>query len=101
MRFCVRLAGEELRLTSDHELSRSFFLVNYPLIFDEFQLNGSHVHLLIFDSAPQAFRKNVVQCSPFAIHADLDIGRLQQVKILRTSKMAPLVTVADQRYRLL
>ena len=43
--FRVHLAGEELRLTSDHQLSRFFSLPAIPSSFDEFRLNGSHVGL--------------------------------------------------------
>jgi hypothetical protein len=38
-------------------------------------------------------RKNIVQGSPFAIHADLHIGSLQQLAIVWTGKMASLITI--------
>src|SRR5947209_13613902 len=44
--------------------------------------------------------KNIVQGSPFAIHADLDIGSLQKLAILWTGKVASLIAVADQGNRL-
>jgi hypothetical protein len=40
-------------------------LTGTGLIFD--------VHLLVFNGSPQAFSKNIVQSSSFAIHADLYI----------------------------
>src|SRR5260370_37518929 len=58
------------------------------------------VDFFILDRAPQPLGKNIVQGSPFAIHADLHIGLQQELAILRTSKMASLITIADQWHRL-
>ncbi len=53
------------------------------------------IYLLIFDGAPQAFGKDVVQRAPFAIHADLNARRLEPFQIHVAREMTVLVAVAD------
>lgn len=55
------------------------------------------IHLLLFDSTPQPFSENVVQCVPFAIHADAHIMRKQQLRVLRAGKLAALIAIPNLR----
>ena len=58
------------------------------------------IHLLIFDGAPQALGKNVVQGTPLAIHADAHITRAQQLRVRRASKVAALIAITNPRHGL-
>lgn len=58
--FHIRLVGEELRLTSDHQLSRFLSLPAIPSSKDEFRLNGSHIDLFVFNGAPESLGENSV-----------------------------------------
>jgi hypothetical protein len=51
-------------------------------------------------ASAHALGKNIVQGSPFAIHADLDIGRQQELAVVWTGKVAALIAIADQGYGL-
>jgi hypothetical protein len=42
--------------------------------------------------------ENVIESAASAIHADLDLGSLQQLAILWTGKVAALIAIADQRH---
>ncbi|SRR6266567_343404 len=42
-----------------------------------------------------SFRKNVIESSPFPIHADLHLCGLQELAILRAGEMAPLIASAN------
>ena len=58
------------------------------------------VDLLVLDGAPEPFGKDIVGGPAFAVHADLDTGRQQQLRVLWAGEMTALVAVPDQRRRL-
>ena len=58
------------------------------------------VDFFILDRTPHPFCKNIIQGSPFAIHADLNVCIEQELAILRAGKMAALIAIANQRHRL-
>jgi hypothetical protein len=49
-----------------------------------------HITALSTES-PQAFDENVVDPAPFAVHADLDAGRLERIDPLPAGKLRPLL----------
>src|ERR1019366_2551203 len=55
------------------------------------------IDLLILHRPPQPLGEDVVQRSPFPVHADLDRRRFQQGDVLGTGEMAALITIPDRR----
>ena len=55
------------------------------------------VDLLIFQAAPEALGKDIIQCPPFAIHTDPDAERFERLCDLRTSEMTALIRVPNLR----
>lgn len=55
-----------------------------------------NIDFLIFYRSPKPLCKDVVSCTSFAIHANLDIGLSQYLLILWTGKMTSLVTLPDR-----
>ena len=53
------------------------------------------VNFFIFHRTPQAFREDVIQCTTFAIHADLYVRLFQAVDVLRAREMAALIAVPN------
>lgn len=53
------------------------------------------VHLLVFNGAPQAFGKHVVQCSSASIHADAHTSYRYERGVLRTGKVAALIAIQN------
>ena len=58
------------------------------------------IDFIVLQTAPKSFNDNVVRCSTFTIHADANVVFFQQIDILRTRKMAALVTVNNTRLTL-
>ncbi len=52
----------------------------------------SEIDLFILHAPPETLDEDVVQCPPFAIHTDLDLRVQQQLGVLRTGEVAPLIT---------
>jgi len=55
----------------------------------------SQVDLLIFQAAPEALGKDIIQCPPFAIHTDLDAECFERLYDLRTGEMTALIRVPN------
>ena len=60
-------------------------------------LYTSRTDLLIFDTAPQPFDEDVIEKASSAIHADSDVGVLQQPVKARDVNCAPWVGIEDLR----
>src|SRR3972149_2816049 len=58
------------------------------------------VHFFVFDRPPQALSENVIYETPAAVHADLNLRRLEPLGVLRTGEVTPLVAVPDDRHGL-
>src|SRR5438105_15648364 len=57
------------------------------------------IHLLIFDTSPESFHENVVQCSSSAIPTDAHVCGLEPIGKLCTGKLRSLVVVENFRPR--
>src|SRR4051812_44417652 len=55
------------------------------------------IDLLIFQAAPQALGKDVIQCPPLAIHTDLDARRFERLGNLWTGEMTALIRIPNLR----
>ena len=53
------------------------------------------VDFLVFDASPQSFHHDVVDGSTHSIHADLNIGFLEQGCEVRARKLASLIAVEN------
>ena len=56
---------------------------------------GLQIHLFVFHTAPQALKKHIVQPTPLAIHADLNLLSLQHTGELLAGELATLIGVED------
>lgn len=48
----------------------------------------------MLDCAPKLLGKDVVQGTPLAIHANLNLSALEQIKVLRAAEVAALIAVS-------
>lgn len=55
------------------------------------------INLIVFQAAPEALNDNVILGAALPIHADANLVLLEQINILRTGKMTPLVAVHNRR----
>ena len=56
---------------------------------------GLEVDLLIFDSAPEPFDKNIVAPGSFAIHGNLDVLALEHIGEVYAGELRALIGVED------
>ncbi len=55
------------------------------------------INLILLQTTPEALNDNVVFGSAFPVHADANLLFLQQINILWTGEMTPLVAVHNRR----
>ena len=55
------------------------------------------IDFIVLQTTPKSFNGDVVCCTTFTIHADTNVVFFQQIDVLRTRKMAALVTVNNTR----
>jgi len=53
----------------------------------------SQIYAFVFDRAPQAFHKDIVQSPAFAIHADLNIAISEAFCELLACELTPLIGI--------
>ena len=58
---------------------------------------GPEVHLLVFDRSPQLFNKEIVLPGSFTIHADGDLGMLQNLREGQRGEMRSLISIENVR----
>src|SRR5215213_5649313 len=72
-------------------------IVSNPVAGIAWRAIVGQVDLLIFQAAPQALGKDVIQGPPLAIHTDLDTRRFERLGDLRTGEMTTLIRVPNLR----
>ncbi len=55
------------------------------------------VYFLIYHRSPQPFSKNVIERSPFAIHADPHVMGEEQLRVLWAGKLTALIAITNLR----
>jgi hypothetical protein len=53
------------------------------------------IHFFVFNGSPQPLSKNIVKCPSFPIHTDFHLCGLQELPILRTREVTPLIAITD------
>lgn len=56
------------------------------------------VDFFLFDRSPQPLREDVIDGTSFPILTSLHVGIKEQLAVVRTGKMTPLIAIADHRY---
>jgi len=58
---------------------------------------GMQIDFLVFDRSPQPFNKDIVPPGSFAIHADGDLGILQNLREGQRGELRSLIGIEDVR----
>jgi hypothetical protein len=58
---------------------------------------GMHIDFLVFDRSPQLFNKEIVLPGSFTIHADGDLGMLQNLREGQRGEMRSLISIENVR----